>query len=151
MFIRPALTIREKRYLYSMLPGVLLAFAGGVVFAYFVLLPPAIDFLFNFGSDVAKVEWRISRYITLITRLLFAIGVCFELPIALFFLAKIGVITSQQLRKFRRWAIVIAFIASAFITPTPDPINQSIVAIPLILLYELGIILAWIAGRGKTN
>ncbi len=151
MFIRPALTVRERGYLYALLPAMLLAFAGGVAFAYFVLLPPAIDFLFNFGSDVADVEWRISKYITLITRLLFAIGLCFELPIAIFFLAKIGIVNAQKLRRFRRWAIVLAFIASAFITPTPDPINQSIVAVPLLALYEVGILLAWIAGRGKSN
>ncbi len=151
MFIRPALTKRERGYLYALLPAVLLAFAGGVAFAYFVLLPPAIDFLFNFGSGVADVEWRISKYITLITRLLFAIGLCFELPITIFFLAKIGVVNAQKLRRFRRWAIVLAFIASAFITPTPDPINQGIVAVPLIVLYEMGILLAWIAGRGKSS
>ncbi len=150
MFLRPALTSREKYYLYTMLPGVLIAFVLGAAFAYLILLPPAIDFLFNFGSDVADVEWRISKYITLITRLIFAIGLCFELPVVMFFLAKIGVVTSSQLRKFRRWAIVLAFIASAFITPTPDPVNQGLVAIPLILLYEVGIVLAWIAGRGKA-
>ena len=151
MYVRPALTSREKTYFYTLLPCVVLAFAGGVVFAYFVLLPPAIDFLFNFGSDVAAVEWRISRYITLITRLLFAIGLCFELPIVIFFLAKIGIVSVQKLKRFRRWAIVLAFVASAFITPTPDPVNQCIVAVPLIILYELGILLAWIAQRGKPN
>lgn len=151
LFVRPALTVQEKRYLYGLLPAVLLAFAGGVAFAYFVLLPPAIDFLFEFGKDVAQAEWRISRYITLITRLLFGVGICFELPIAMFFLAKIGIVDVGKLKRFRRWVIVLAFVVSAFITPTPDPVNQSIVAIPLIILYELGIILAWIAQRGRTS
>ncbi len=151
MFVRPALNHKEKMYLYTLLPGVLIAFGGGVVFAYYVLLPPAISFLSGFGSNVASIEWRIGDYISKIVRLLFGVGFCFELPVVMYFLSKIGIVTVQKLSRFRRWAIVLAFLAAAIITPTPDPVNQSIVAVPLILLYEFGIILARIATRGKRE
>ena len=151
MFLRPALTKMERRYLYSLLPVSLIAFASGVVFAYFILLPPAVNFLFDFGSGVATVEWRISNYITMITRMLFAIGLCFELPIVIYFLTRIGILSVEKLSRFRRWAIVLAFLVAAAITPTFDPINQTLVAAPLIVLYEVGIILARIAGRGKKK
>lgn len=151
MFIRPALTQKERTYLYTLLPGVLIAFAVGVVFAYFVLVPPAMTFLFNFGSGVATVEWRIGKYITMITRLIFAIGMCFETPIVIYFLTRIGILNVQKLRRFRRFAVVGAFIIAAIITPTFDPVNQSIVALPLIALYEVGILLSRIAQRGKKE
>ncbi|MBT4510814.1 MAG: twin-arginine translocase subunit TatC [Chloroflexi bacterium] len=149
MFIRPALSIKERRYLYVLLPGMLISFVVGVVFAYFVLLPPAMTFLFKFGSGVADIEWRVSNYVNMIVRLLFAIGLCFETPIIMYFLTKIGILTPQRLTRFRRFAIVCAFIIAAIITPTFDPINQTIVAVPLIILYEIGILLSRIAHRGN--
>lgn len=151
MFVRPALTPQERRYIYTLIPAVVIAFAGGVVFGYFVLIPPAVDFLFDFGSDLAEPNWRLGEYVTMMTRLLFAIGLCFETPIVIYFLAKIGLVTHQKLSKFRRWWIIIALVVAAVITPTPDPINQSIVAAPLIVLYEVGILLARFAQRGKTR
>lgn len=151
MFLRPALSTKERRYLYALLPGVVIAFVGGVAFAFFVLVPPALRFLFHFGEDVAEIQWRLSSYITMITRLLFAIGICFEIPIAIYFLAKIGLVTPQKLSRFRRWWIVVAFIIAAIVTPTFDPINQTIVALPLIVLYEVGILLARLAQRGRKE
>lgn len=151
MFARPALTSKEKRYLFTMLPAVLVFFAIGVVFAYFVLIPPAAKFLITFGSDIATPQIRVGNFVSLMVRLIFAIGVCFELPILMYFLTKIGVVTVQKMSRFRKFAIVGAFIIAAIITPTFDPINQSIVAIPLILLYEVGLLLSRIAQRGKQK
>ncbi|MBM3133390.1 MAG: twin-arginine translocase subunit TatC [Chloroflexi bacterium] len=151
MFIRPALSPRERRNLFTLLPSMVIAFAIGVAFAYYVLLPPAIDFLHDFGSNVATPEWRISKYVTMITRLLFVIGLCFETPIIMYFLTRIGILTPQKLSRFRRWAVLLAFLIAAVATPTPDPINQVIVAVPLYLLYEIGIILSRIAYRGKRK
>ncbi len=150
MFVRPGLTKSEKRYLYLILPSVTLAFAAGVAFGYFVLIPPVARFLITFGSNIATPEIRVSNFVSLMIKLLFAIGLCFEMPPLMFFLAKIHVITAQQLARYRRFAIIGAFILGAIITPTFDPINQSIVAVPLIILYEIGILLARLARPKKA-
>lgn len=151
MFVSPALTPKEKRYLYLILPWVTLMFIGGVAFGYFVLLPPATKFLITFGSEIATPQIKIGNYISIVTRLLVAIGFVFELPVLTTFLARIGVITPKWLADKRKLAIVFAFILAAIITPTFDPINQSLVAIPLIILYEMSIWLAKLVHRGKEE
>lgn len=149
MFVRPALTKRERNYVYIMLPAIAICFLIGATFAYFVLLPPALQFLFTFGSDIAEPMIKVGNYVSVLTNLLFWIGLCFEIPIVIFFLAKIGIVRTQWLTKFRKAAYIIAFIIGAVITPTFDPVNQSLVAIPIIILYEFGIILSRIARRKK--
>ncbi len=151
MFVQPALTRKEKRYLYTLLPGVMLSFAAGVIFGYFVLIPPAAHFLITFGSDIATPQIKVGNFVSVMVRLLFAIGFCFETPIIIFFLSKIGIITPQKLAKYRKHAIVGAFVLGAIITPTFDPVNQSLVAIPLIFLYEIGIWLAKLARKGEKR
>jgi len=151
MFVRPALTKKEKSYLYVMLPSVFLLFAAGAVFAYFVLLPPALKFLLTFGSDIATPMIRVENYISVLTKLIFWIGLCFEIPLVMFFLTKIGVLGPEWLSKYRRLAYVLAFVLGAIITPTFDPLNQSLVAVPIILLYEFGILLSKLARRQKTD
>lgn len=147
MFLRPGLSATERKYLNLLLPGVLLSFAVGVVFGYFVLVPPAAKFLITFGSDIATPQIRVGNYISLMVRLLFAIGLCFEIPLLIFFLSKLHIVTPEKLSKYRKFAVVGAFVLAAIITPTFDPINQSIVAVPLIILYEVGILLAKLARR----
>jgi sec-independent protein translocase protein TatC len=149
MFVSPALTAREKKYVYLILPWIALMFAGGVVFGYFILIPPAIRFLMNYGSDIAMAQIRISNYITLVTRLLVSIGLVFEMPVVTTFLARIGIIDSQWLARKRKAAIIIAFLVGAIITPTFDPFNQTLVALPLIVLYEISIWLAAVFGKKK--
>ena len=151
MFVRPALTKREKSYLYVMLPSVFLLFAAGAVFAYFVLLPPALKFLLTFGGDIAQPMIRVENYISVLTRLIFAIGMCFEIPLVMFFLTKIGVLGPEWLSKYRRLAYILAFVLGAIITPTFDPLNQSLVAVPVIVLYEFGILLSKLARRKKAS
>ena len=147
MFLSPGLTRREKGYLYSFLPGAMVAFACGVLFAFFVLIPPAARFLITFGSDIATPQIRVSNFVSLMLTLLFWVGVSFESPLLILILSKLGIVSPEALSRKRRWAIVGAFVLGAIITPTFDPINQSLVAIPLIVLYEVGIILARIARR----
>jgi sec-independent protein translocase protein TatC len=149
MFIRPALTDREKKYLYIMMPWVTIMFLGGVVFGYFILIPPAMKFLLNFGSGIASPFIKIGNYISVVTRLLLAIGLVFELPVVSTLLARIGIIKPQWLAGKRRMAIIMAFVLAAIITPTFDPVNQSLVAIPLIILYEMSIWLARLVYREK--
>ena len=142
MFVSPALTPREKKYVFLVLPWIALMFIGGVVFGYFVLIPPALKFLLTFGANIATPQIKVGNYIALVTRLLLSIGLVFELPVVTTFLARIGVVKAKWLAGRRRPAIIIAFILAAAITPTFDPINQSLVAVPLIVLYELSIWLA---------
>jgi sec-independent protein translocase protein TatC len=151
LFIRPALTKKEERYVYVILPWITLMFLAGVVFGYFVLIPPAINFLYTFGSDIATPQIKIGNYIAIITRLLLAIGLVFEMPVVTTFLARIGIVKAKWLADRRRMAIIVAFVLAAIITPTFDPINQSLVAVPLIVLYELSIWLAKLVQRKKDE
>jgi sec-independent protein translocase protein TatC len=151
MFVRPALTRRERGYVYIMLPAIVICFLIGATFAYLVLLPPALNFLFTFGSDIAEPMIKVGNYVSVVTTLLFWIGICFEIPIVIFFLSKIGVVKPAWLSKFRKAAIILAFIIGAIVTPTPDPLNQTLVAIPIIVLYEFGIILSKLARRKKET
>tara|TARA_B100001013_G_scaffold315169_2_gene222003 strand:- start:102 stop:827 length:726 start_codon:yes stop_codon:yes gene_type:complete len=149
LFINPGLKTRERRYLYALMPVSLLAFTVGATFGYQILFPPAVKFLLNFGSDVATPYIRISNYAGLMLRLLFWMGIVFETPVVLFFLSKIGIVNSRFLAKQRRYAILIAFVLGAIITPTFDPINQTLVALPIIALYESGIWITKFSGRKK--
>ena len=155
MFASPGLTARERRYLFLLLPGVLTAFGAGVAFAYYVLLPPALNFLFLFQGDVVDIQPRVASYINLITTLMFWMGVVFEIPIVMFGLARLGVVTPRWLGRFRRLAVVLAFVVAAMITPTFDPVNQTLVAVPIIVMYEAGIMLARLGqrlrGRGQPR
>ena len=128
-----------------------MAFAGGVAFAYYVLTPPALHFLLTFGGDVATPLIRVSNIINLMIRLLFWMGLSFETPLVMFLLAQLGIVSAQSLSRFRRYWVVVAFVLAAIITPTVDPFNQALVAGPLLVLYELGILLARIAGRSRSK
>ena len=151
MFVAPGLTGRERRYLFGFMPGAMLAFVSGVAFGYFVLTPPALHFLLTFGGDVAVPLIRVSNIINLMIRLLFWMGVAFETPLVMYLLAQLGIVSARGLARFRRYWVVVAFILGAIITPTFDPVNQGLVAIPLLVLYELGILLARFAGRGRQK
>ena len=148
-FASPGLKPHERKWVWILLPASVISFAMGVAFGYYLLLPPAINFLLNFGGDVATPLIRIGSYVDLVTKLLFWLGAIFELPIVIFFMAKIGIVSPRWLASKRKWVVVVAFVAGAMITPTFDPVNQSFVAGPIIVLYELGYWLARIGVRGK--
>ncbi len=141
-FVSPALYPQEKKYLYIAVPGVTVSFLIGVIFCYAVMMPFAIAFLGGFAPDVFNPQWAAERYLDFVTTFLFWIGVVFELPIVMYFLSKLGVISAQRMARFRKYAFVLAFVAGAIITPTPDPVNQTIVSLPIYFLFELGVILA---------
>ena len=150
-YVAPGLTSKEKKLVLTVLPGVTFMFVAGVAFAYFVALPPAIDFLFNFNSNVAEPMVRIENYVNVVTRMLLVIGLVFETPIIVMALARLGVVSPQWLAARRRMWVIVAFIIAAIITPTFDPINQAIIAIPLILLLELGILLSRLVYKKKRE
>jgi sec-independent protein translocase protein TatC len=149
MFVSPALTRREKKYVYWMLPWIALMFAGGVIFGYFILIPPATKFLLTFGSDIATPQIKIGNYISIVSRLMLSIGLVFEMPLITTFLSRLGVITPKWLAGKRKVAYILAFVLAAIITPTFDPLNQTLVATPLIVLYEMSIWLAKIVTRKR--
>jgi len=144
-FITPGLSRKEKRYLWVLVPGATLCFLAGVAFAYFVMLPTAIPFLQGFMSDIVKQQWTIGDYLSFVANLLFWIGVSFELPLFVYFLAKLGIISDKTLRKNRKYALIVIAVLAAVITPTVDPLNMALVMGPLIVLYEVGVLLARIA------
>ena len=150
MFVAPALTRQEKKWVYIIIPWIFLMFLCGVAFGYFMLAPWTIWFLYNFGSDIAEMFPRISNYVGFLTKLLLLTGFVFEMPVISTFLARIGILKPEWLSSKRAIAIIFAFILAAVITP-PDPITQVLLAVPLILLYELSILLAKLVYRRKTE
>ena len=141
-FVAPGLTRKEKGYLIFMVPGALVCFAIGAAFAYFVLLPPMLKFLLTYANDVAVPMIRISTYVNLVVMLIFWMGLIFETPLVMFTAAKAGVLSADTMAKGRRIIVVVAFMLGAVITPTFDPVNQTMVAIPFLVLYEIGLRLA---------
>jgi sec-independent protein translocase protein TatC len=148
-FIVPGLYPHERRYLRVIVPAASVLFAAGVAFAYFVMLPAAIPFLLNFMGDIIRQQWTIERYMSLVTGLMFWVGVIFETPLVVAFLAYLGVVSPGMLWKNFRYAMVVIAIIAAVATPTPDPINMALLMLPLVLLYLLSILLALFTYRRR--
>jgi sec-independent protein translocase protein TatC len=146
-FVTPALTRGERRWLLPVVGATTLMFALGVLFSYFFVLPAAYGFLFTFGSQFADPTPTISSYIDLTTRLILVVGVAFQTPLVIMALAKFGLVTAGKLWRFKAWAVVLVFAISAVLTPTPDPVTQTLVAVPMLVLYFVGIGLAWFVRR----
>jgi sec-independent protein translocase protein TatC len=143
-FAAPGLYPHEKRALFLLLPGTMLLFIAGASFAYFIMLPVAVEFLQAFLGEVILQEWTIDRYIGLVTRIVFWIGVAFETPLVIAFLARIGLVSGPSLLHYWRHSIVLVSVIAAAITPTVDPVNMTIVMVPLIVLYFMGVGLAYL-------
>jgi sec-independent protein translocase protein TatC len=141
LFVLPGLHKHERRYVFIGVPAVTIAFGIGLLFGFFLVIPFAVRFFMGFGGDIIEPVWSVEAYLSFITAMLFWIGLSFETPLILFFLAKIGVVNTRLLSHYRRHALVGSFVLGAFITPTPDPLNQTIVSVPIYLLYELGVLL----------
>lgn len=151
-FVAPGLHKHERRYAAPfIIVGSLLFLLGGA-FALFVIIPFAINFLVSFGQEQGlKPMITISSYIDFITKFTLAFGIVFELPVVITLLSMLGIVTPQFLSRNRKYAVLINFIIAAVLTPTPDIVNQSLMAGPLCILYELGIISARIFGRKKPK
>jgi sec-independent protein translocase protein TatC len=141
-FLAPGLTRNEKRYLFRAIPFVFIMFVLGVLFAFFVVIPRGLKFLHGFGGGTFEANFRASDVISFYLTLLLWIGIVFELPIVMYLLAKLHVMTVRMMGSVRKYAIILIMIAAAIITPTPDPFNMFLVAAPMYLLYEFGILLA---------
>lgn len=139
-FIAPGLYHHEKRVLLPFTLISSLCFLGGAAFGYFIVFPPAFKFLTGYTSSFLEPMPAVSEYFSLALRLLLAFGAIFELPVFMVFLAKMGVVDRPFLRKNRKYALLIAFVVAAILTPTPDVVNQLLMAGPLIILYEVSIL-----------
>lgn len=148
-FILPGLKKKEKAWLMTMVPFATLLFVGGILFTWFVMLPSAIPFLTNFIGITTQV--RPENYFDFITRLMFWIGICFELPLVIMFLAKMNVVTAKKLLSGWRYAFVAMAIISAAVTPTVDPVNMGLVMLPLVALYIISVVLARIVERAARH
>ncbi|MGC9359797.1 MAG: twin-arginine translocase subunit TatC [Anaerolineae bacterium] len=146
-FLLPGLLPEERKYLYFLIPGVTICFVAGVLFSALVMLPAAINFMQGFLETIVDNRWALDQYISFVTRVMFAMGVVFQTPLILLFLAKLGLVTSTQLRGFRKYAVLLTAVVAAIITPTPDPLNMALVMGPLYLLYEVGVLLVRITTR----
>jgi len=144
-FISPALKQNEKKYIFSIVIFSTLCFLAGIAFAYFVMLPLALKFAVEFGTEAIKNEFAINEYMSIIISVMLAAGFVFELPMISFFLTKLGILTPAFMKKYRRHSIVIILVLAAFLTPGADPISQIVLAVPLVLLYEISIFISKIS------
>lgn len=138
-FVAPALTQSETKWAIIMVPGSVLLFFTGVVFAYFVVWPAAVNFFLGFGSESLQPMLSLGQYLSFLLSFILPFGVIFNLPLALLILAKLGIISSDFLAKKRRIMVLVAFIIGGIITPTPDVFSQTMMAIPILILYEASI------------
>lgn len=141
-FVRPGLTPRERSSGLAFIWWGSANFLAGAVFAYAVLLPLALNVLLGIGKGTLEPVISIDRYLSFVTTLIFWSGVVFELPVVLFLLTKVGIVSPAWLRQQRSYAILVLVIVAAVVTPTTDPVSLLIVALALLLLYELSIFLA---------
>lgn len=148
-FVLPGLTDSERRWVIISIPMASVFFLLGVAFCYFVMLPAAIPFLTGFLG--VKTTPRLSSYIGFVTNMMFWIGVSFELPLLVFILAKLNIVNAKMLARQWRIAVVIIAVVAAVVTPTPDPVNMSLMMAPLMVLYLISIFFAMLARRGRSN
>ena len=149
-FFQPGLKSNERKYIYFLIPGALISFAIGATFAYVILIPRLFEFMLEFQSSLAIPQITTASVISMTVGIIFWLETIFELPIVMFLLAKIGLITSKWLKTKRRWMILLSFIFGAAVTPT-DPVSQIIVAVPVMLLFEIGMLLVRFAERGRDK
>ncbi len=141
MFLVPALYQREKRYLIPFVLFSSILFVAGALFGYFIVFPYGFKFFISFATEEIQALPSVKQYFSFATRLLLAFGLVFEMPVVVFFMTKIGLITPDSMKKYRKFAILCAFILSAILTP-PDVATQIMMALPLIILYEVSIIIS---------
>ncbi len=150
MFVAPGLYDREKKLALPILLLSTLFFGGGILFAYFVVFPFGFKFFVGFASETVRPMPAMREYLSFASKLLLAFGLVFEMPMVITLLARLGILSVAQLRKFRRYAILLFFIVAAILTP-PDVISQILMALPMMLLYEISILGAHLVGRQKAD
>jgi sec-independent protein translocase protein TatC len=150
LLVAPGFYQKEKKNVILFVLCSTVLFVGGSLFGYFVVFPYGFKFFLAFSNDTLRALPSVKQYFSLAVKLLFAFGFVFELPVAAFFLSRMGLVTADFLKQKRRYAILLIFIIAAFLTP-PDVISQFLMAIPLLVLYEFSILIAKIAGKKRKE
>ena len=150
-FVAPALYETEKRWFLAIVFSSLVLFAAGVLFAYFVVFPFGFRYLLTYANEGLRPMLSMGAYFSLVVWLLIAFGLVFQLPLAMLVLSRSGVVTAGQFLRWWRYAIIVIFVASAILTPTPDVFNQFLMAGPLVLLYALGLLAAYLFGKEREE
>lgn len=148
-FIEPALKPNERKYVVSIVFFTTVCFLSGVVFSYYLLLPAALGFFAGFGTTVIENNIAANEYLSFVISMVLASGLVFELPMASFFLSKIGILKPAYMRKYRRHAIIVILLIAGIVTPGPDITSQVLLGIPLFILYEISIIICKYSQRKK--
>ena len=148
-FISPGLLMTEKKYVVPFVISSTLLFVGGILFGYFIVLPPAFEFFISFNNKYLQAMISFRDYLSLFVTFLLGFGLSFELPVFVFFLTKLGIVNAKMLSQKRRYAILVMFIVAAILTPSPDALSQALMAIPLMFLYEVSIFVAKFAQKKK--
>ena len=150
-FISPGLLMTEKKYVVPFVISSTLLFVGGILFGYFIVLPPAFEFFISFNNKYLQAMISFRDYLSLFVTFLLGFGLSFELPAFVFFLTKLGIVNAKMLSQKRRYAILVMFIVAAILTPSPDALSQALMAIPLMFLYEVSIFVAKFAQKKKIT
>ncbi len=146
-FVLPGLSVRERKFLGPVVFGSSFLFAGGLAFAYYLLIPAALNFFIQYGEGVVDQAWSIDRYFEFVLLLLFSTGLAFQVPVLQGILGTLGVVSSEQMFKAWRYVLLASVVVGAILTPSTDPLTQSLLAGAITLLYLLGIGLVKIQGR----
>jgi sec-independent protein translocase protein TatC len=150
-FVAPGLTPRERRLAVPFILLATLAFLGGAAFCYFLILPQAAAFAISTMVEGTQLILSMQNYLGTASSFVLAFGLVFETPVLVVLLASLGLVTARGLARVRKYVVLVCFIVGAIITPTPDPFNQTIVAVPMYLLYELGVLGAWLVTRKRRR
>lgn len=150
LFLAPALYRREKRWAVPFLVGSVFFFLAGCAFGYLEAFPLVVGFLLRMGKPFQAVI-TINQYLSTAMKIILGLGLCFEMPILIFFLTRMGVVTERWLLKKFKYAVLIIFVIAAIITPTPDVATQAVFAVPMVLLYLLGVGIAWVFRRREAG
>ena len=146
-FVLPGLTVRERRLVIPVVLGSSVLFLGGLVFAYIALIPAALQFFINYGAEVVEQLWSIDKYFEFVLLLLFTTGLAFQVPVIQLLLASLGIVSSKIMLKGWRYVIMVSVVLGAILTPSTDPLTQSLLAGAVLGLYFGGIGLVKLTGK----
>lgn len=150
-FIAPGLHEKEKKWIWPIVFSSTVLFIGGVLFGYFLVLPFGYTYFLSFSTDTIKPMLSMDEYFSFTTKFLLAFGLVFEMPLFILFLSLLGIVNAKMLSAYRKYAILAIFIIAAILTPTPDAFSQILMAAPMLVFYEIGIITARIFGKKRAT